>query len=176
MKMIFSILIFLIFAPNQDSEKIVWNENRKLTWDDFRATPIQNANFVANTNSAIHFSYSYTIENNNVQVRSTVESFFSPKRSWYIPGKVTTHILAHEQTHFDISELHARILRKKIEQKRFTKNVKSEIEAIYRQVDEQKIAMQKKFDAESDHSRNVKNEMRWRQYIATQLAEHNQWR
>ncbi len=174
MKVIFPILIFFFLAPQKEVEKIAWDEDRKLTWDDFQGAPDRNADFVASTNSAIHFGYRFTITNNKVDVDYTVECFFNPKLSWFVPGNVSPYILGHEQIHFDISELHARILRKRLERKKFTKNVKSEIETIYRRVDEQKIAMQKKFDAESDHSRNEKNEMRWRKYIASKLAEHEE--
>lgn len=176
MKAILSLLIFLFLVPQHDSEKIPWDENRKLRWEDFRGTPNRSANFVASTNTGIRFSYSFTIENNKVNVEYLVDSFFNPEKSWFIPGKVSEHILNHEQAHFDISELHARILRKRLDGKKFSKKVKSEIEPIYLQVEQQRKGMQKKFDAESNHSRNEKKEIHWQKQIAKQLAEHDEWR
>lgn len=113
-----------------------------MSWENFQGTPIQNSNFAASTNTGIGFGYSYTIEDNKISVEYSVESFFSPKKSWYLPEEVSQHILNHEQIHFDISELHARILRKKMETKKFSKKVKAEIETIYLQVETQRKALQ----------------------------------
>lgn len=176
MKTLLSLLIFFFLVPQHDSEKILWDETRKLRWEDFRGTPDRGANFVASTNTGINFGYSYKIENNKVSVEYAVESFFSPEKSWFVPGKVSRHILDHEQAHFDISELHARILREKLEKKKFSKKVKSEIETIYRQVEQQRKTMQRKFDSESNHSRNEKKEIQWQKYIAKQLADYDEWR
>lgn len=169
---IFSFLLF----PQSDSEKMLWNENKKLTWEDFRGKPIPSASFVASTNTGINFQYSYSLKNDEVSVEYSVASFFYPEKSWFQPGKVTQHILNHEQGHFDISELHARILRKNLDGKNFSKKIKSEIEAIYRQVEQKRRAMQVKFDAETDHSRNENKEILWEKDIAKQLQQYESWK
>src|SRR5690606_16567138 len=132
--------------------------------------------FVASTNTGISFQYSYSIKNGDVNVEYSVESFFNPEGSWYVPEKVSPYILRHEQAHFDISELHARKLRKNLEGKKCYKKVKSEIESIYQKVEQQRRAMQTKFDTESDHSRNEEKEIFWQKYIANQLAQHDAWK
>ncbi len=154
----------------------MWNENQKLTWEDFRGKPVRSANFVASTNTGISFQYSYSIKNGAINVEYSVQSFFYPEGSWYIPDKVNSYILKHEQAHFDISELHARILRKKLEGSTFSKKIKSEIEGVYQQIEQQRRAMQTKFDAETDHSRNEEKEAFWQNYIANQLTEYNDWK
>jgi len=111
-----------------------------------------------------------------MDVQYSVESFFTPESSWHIPERVTPHILKHEQAHFDISELHARILRKNLAEKKFSKRIKSEIEGIYQEVEQNRRAMQTKFDAETDHSRNAEKEAFWQKYIAQQLAEYESWK
>ena len=175
MKFIIAIF-FLSFLPQENDIKLLWSEDRKLTWEDFRATPNRSVGFVASTNTGINFGYSFSITNNNVNVEYSVESFFSPEKSWFLQGQVSQHVLNHEQGHFDISELHARILRKRLEEKKFTKNVKSEIERIYLQVEAQRKAMQKKFDAQTDHSRNIEKEIQWEKRIAQQLADYEKWK
>lgn len=164
------------FLPQENDIKLLWSEDRKLTWEDFRGTPDRSVGFVASTNTGINFGYSFSITNNNVNVEYSVESFFSPEKSWFLQGQVSQHVLNHEQAHFDISELHARILRKRLEEKKFTKNVKSEIERIYLQVEAQRKAMQKKFDAQTDHSRNIEKEIQWEKRIAQQLADYEKWK
>ena len=111
-----------------------------------------------------------------MDVNYSVVSTFYPEGSWYLPQRVTPYILAHEQAHFDISELHARMLRKNLAGKKFSKKIKSEIEAIYEQIEQKRRAMQTKFDAETDHSRNVEKEMQWENFIAQQLAIYDAWK
>ncbi|HET8804280.1 MAG TPA: DUF922 domain-containing protein [Aequorivita sp.] len=176
MKLLFAFIFSLMIFPQPTSEKIVWQENQKLTWDDFRGKPLRSASFVASTNTGISFQYSYSNRNGDMTVEYSVESFFSPEGSWYIPERVNSYILNHEQAHFDISELHARMLRKNLEGKTFSKKIKSEIESIYQQVEQKRRAMQTKFDAETDHSRKEAKEIFWQKYIANQLAEYERWK
>lgn len=176
MKLLFAFIFFILVFPQSDSEKILWQESQKLTWEDFRGQPIPSASFVASTNTGINFQYSYSLKNDDVSVEYSVASFFYPKKSWFQPGKVNQHILNHEQTHFDISELHARMLRKHLAGKKFSKKIKSEIEGIYQQVERKRRAMQVKFDAETDHSRNMEKEILWEKQIAKQLKNYESWK
>ncbi len=137
---------------------------------------LRSASFVASTNTGISFQYSYSLKSGAVNVEYSVESFFEPEGSWFLAERVTPYILKHEQAHFDISELHARILRKNLDGKKFTKRIKSEIESIYQKVEQQRRAMQTKFDVESDHSRNEEKEAFWQKYIANQLAQYHAWK
>ena len=176
MKLLTLFLFLFILVPQVNSEKILWSENKKLTWEDFQGKPIMSANFVASTNTGINFQYSYSLKNNQAAVKYSVESFFYPDKSWFQPGNVNQHILNHEQAHFDISELHARMLRKNLYGKKFSKNVKSEIEIIYKQIEQKRREMQVKFDAETDHSRNIEKEILWEKHIAKQLKSHESWK
>lgn len=176
MKLLFFLILPFLLLQQESSEKIIWDEDYKLSWENFQGSPVPGASFVASTNTGINFGYSFTINEKGVQVKYSVESFFSPEKSWFIPGQVSQNVLNHEQTHFDISELHARILRKKLAGQKFTQKVKTEIETVYLQVESQRKAMQKKFDAETDHSRNIKKEILWEKRIAKQLADYESWK
>ncbi len=176
MKLLLIFIFTLLLSPQQNPDRIFWKETQQLSWKDFHGTPVPSANFVASTNTGISFEYSYSIKNNDVQVKYSVVSFFTPSGSWYIPTKVNAHILKHEQAHFDISELHARMLRKNLKGRKYSKKIKSEIESIYKQVEQKRRAMQTRFDAESDHSRNLEKEAYWQKYIAQKLAEYEPWK
>jgi hypothetical protein len=175
MKLLLTFIFTLLFFPQTNSDKIIWKENQKLTWEDFRGKPVPNASFVASAKTGISFTYSYSIKNKEISVNHSVESFFSPEGSWFIPKLVSPFILKHEQAHFDISELHARMLRKNLDGKKFSKRIKSEIEAIYQQVEQKRRAMQTKFDAETDHSRNEEKEIEWEDFISKKLTEYERW-
>lgn len=175
MKLLLAFLFsFLLFAQ-ENHEKIIWNETKKLSWEDFKGKPVKSASFVASTNTGISFKYSYSFDNGSVNLQYSVESFFYPEKSWFQPNSVSPYILKHEQTHFDISELHARMLRKSISEKTFSKKVKGEIEPLYQRTEQQRRAMQAKFDVETDHSRNEEKEILWEKYIAEKLTEYESW-
>lgn len=184
MKLVAVLFLFLLssFASEKaqiqfsnDEEKMEWSATRPLTWNDFRGTPNPVADFVATTNSGMSFTYSFAVRNGRRTITFEVKSYFYPDSSWYLKDDVSPYILKHEQTHFDISELHARKLRKRLDAAAFSDNLKPEIEAIYRKVEAERKAMQDAFDNESDHSKNKAGEARWGAYIAQQLAAYNDW-
>lgn len=172
----FLILSILVLFPSNDSEKMPWSETRKLTWEDFQGRPDRSASYVASTNSGITFSYSVSGKNGEGELNWTVQSHFYPKLSWYKKEKVSDYILKHEQTHFDITELHARKLRKKLEGTRFSKKIKQEIESIYIENENERREMQQKFDSETTHSINREKELIWEIFVAEQLKVHSHWK
>jgi len=179
MKFIAIIFLFfsVIFPSANEDEKIAWNENQKLSWSDFKAPPKGNG-FVASTSSGISFSYNFSYKETGeiIDLDVSITSYFYPEKSWFITSEASEYILKHEQTHFDISELHARILRKKISEASFSKNLKEEIEAIYKSVEDKRRAMQHLFDGESDHSKIKEKELEWEAYIAQQIKMYERWK
>lgn len=171
-----SIFVVSLFSTENDEKKIAWNENSKLSWSDFKGTPNGSRDYVASTNSGISFSYSYGERNGKINLEYTIQSNFYPDLSWYRPEIVNDYILRHEQAHFDISELFARKLRKKVEAIPLTKNIKKEIDAVYSVNEKERQDMQYAFDKESVHSRNEKEEIKWQRFIAAQLKKHERWK
>jgi hypothetical protein len=159
-----------------EKEKILWSEDYKLSWADFKGSPNHNSGYVASTNSGISFSYSYGYKHDKLILDFEVSCIFYPHLSWYIPSIVTDNTLNHEQTHFDISEIHARLLRKRITETEFTTKVEVEIESIYSQVEEERRAMQNRFDEETDHSNIRDKEVAWEKFVAQKLIELDEWK
>ncbi len=173
------LILFLIFSlgfSSSDEEKVEWSEDYKLSWSDFKGEPNRNSGYVASTNSGISFSYSYGFKYDELVLDYEVKSNFYPNLSWYLPSIVTENTLKHEQTHFDISEIHARILRKRISETQFTKKVETEIESLYNSVETERRAMQNQFDEETDHSNIKDKEIAWERFVAQQLKELNDWK
>lgn len=166
---------FFIAAPIEE-EKIVWQENRKLTWEDFRGVPNRADTFVASTNSGISFSFSLKESEKGIEVDYTVLSNFYPDLSWHRPNKVSEYILKHEQTHFDISELFARKLRMKLESIDDLSKFKELSEEYYTEIEFERRQMQRDYDSESDHSNNESEEYEWRDYVAAQLKVYEDWK
>ncbi len=171
------ILISLSFISKDEvADKIEWNENQKLSWADFRGPRTKGGSYVASTSSGISFSYSHKEVNGVIDYDYTIKCHFYPNESWYDKTRASAYILKHEQTHFDISELHARILRKRISEASFSLNVKAEIRALYEAAEVDRRVMQNRFDSETDHSKNKEMEYRWEAFVAKQLETYERFK
>ncbi|MCW5520303.1 DUF922 domain-containing protein [Aureitalea sp. L0-47] len=177
MKFLFAIVLgaFFLITPANDKEKFHWDQNRPLNWTDFRGSPEGPQDFVASTNSGISLSYSIGKQDGRYTFDYSVHSNFYPKDSWYRPESASEYILKHEQTHFDISELHARKLRKALAGLRVTSSVKSDADEIYRQTERERRDMQQAYDDDSDHSKIRDAEMQWRLFVASELEKYAAW-
>ena len=106
------ILIFSVQVFAQENDKISWNAEESLSWNDFKASPKKHLPYKANTNSGLSFSWNATESSSGIELNYEVGSNFYPNRSWVKEIEEVDYLLAHEQLHFDITELHARKLRK----------------------------------------------------------------
>lgn len=172
MKKILIPFIFICFFQlnAQDSQqKIHWEKNRPLSIADFKANPPENLDYEANTNSGISYSWTYATNTGEQVLNYDVKSNFYPNLSWMRDVEEEAYLLAHEQLHFDISELHARKLRKLLSEYVIGRTVRRDLKYLYTTVEKQRIAMQEKFDKETDHSQIKEQEFRWRKYLLKEL-------
>lgn len=177
MKLLFLGLFLLSFYSAVDpTEKIAWSEERRLTWEDFKGTPRGLDDYVASTSSGISFAYSVGVARGELHLNYTVESNFYPYSSWIVTEHASEYILRHEQTHFDISELHARKFRKRLAEREFSLEPKEELDSMYQTIEAERRAMQKKFDADTDHSQIPMAEERWVAFVAEQLDLYAAWK
>ena len=71
--------------------------------------------------------------------------------------------------HFDITELHARMLRKELSEVRITNNLKRVIQQIHNRINMDMDKMQIIYDRETNHSLNKEAQERWQKDIAEAL-------
>jgi predicted secreted Zn-dependent protease len=84
----------------------------------------------------------------------------------------TDYILAHEQAHFDITELIARQLHEALQSYVMNKKTfKQDITRIYNDAVRAKEEMQETYDRETNHSRNKLKQNEWLDRIETLLAQ-----
>lgn len=170
-KLVFLILAFnsLLITAQQKKEKIAWDHNRLLSWSDFKAKPEILSSFTANTNSGIGYGWDYSTESGSPEFSYTVSCNFYPNLSWVKKPADPQYLLAHEQLHFDISELHARKLNKALSEYEPGRSVRLDLKQLYNRIESERVAMQKRFDKETQHSEKHEAEMAWRKKIAHQL-------
>ena len=149
---------------------IFWQEDRTIDWTDFKGIPNPSSPFDAEANSGVRYTYTFTTRGNTAQVNFEVNSFFNAEESWIKTQKQTDFLLEHEQLHFDISELHARKLKKAFSEYQFSKSPKKEIEKIFNKINKERAEMQVRYDEESDHSKNKLEQTRWKAFVKAELS------
>ncbi len=131
---------------------ILWQENKKLKIQDFKAenkdTVKVNQQQFLGAISAIRIEYSSFQRNKNSVPDFSIKTYFDPNESWMLLKN--DYVLQHEQIHFDLTELYARKMRKSVESLR-QKNVTNI--SIYRKKIQRWNAMKEKasnqFDADN---------------------------
>ena len=164
------VLGLMSFQAEQDYDTISWNANQRLSWTDFKGKAPLNARAAATTASGITYRFSTSGTRDHLEIDFKVDTYFYPNKSWYQPELCDTVILSHEQLHFDISELYAREMRKRLAQATFThNNVKSKVRTIYRKINEELGDFQDQYDQETNFSRDREQQMIWNETIAKKL-------
>ncbi len=170
-------LLFLVVGKNTNEETMIWNESRKLTWDDFRANPDADSDAVALTASGITFGYSVKTSGERIiDFSVSVEAHFYPNKSWYLKDTGNAYILGHEQLHFDITELYTRKFREQLERLVVNQNVKEQMQRLHTSTNEALNETQKRYDAQSTHSINVDMQKQWETFIQEELKKLDKYK
>ncbi|WOD44091.1 DUF922 domain-containing protein [Hwangdonia lutea] len=171
------LLILCVFLCVQDEPTLSWNESYKLTWADFKGAANNKVSAVAITASGISFGFSVRETDAEVVSFSTeVFSHFYPEQSWYKSNLADNHVLGHEQLHFDITELHVRKFRQRISLLKVSNHIKNELRQLNKTINKELTAMQDKYDAETNYSRNFENQAKWKSYIANELNKLSKYK
>jgi predicted secreted Zn-dependent protease len=158
-----------VAAPATEEDGIVWQTDRKLSWEDFQSQADQQERLHAMTSTNIEVQANCY----GNQMQYEVKCVFKTKDSWS-KNKNSLSLLAHEQLHFDLTEVHARLLRQKLSQTqglcgkdktRFSKIVDSYFAGWQTE--------QEQYDRESGHGLNQEQQLAWETRIAKQLEDLN---
>jgi hypothetical protein len=174
MKLIVNSLFFclllipaVLFAQSRDEELLEWSASRKLTWKDYKADPERGSDAAASTTS--YLAIEYNIRSNSFGYK--IQSKFSKTRSWGLHK--TDYILSHEQGHFDIAEIFARKLHKKMSEYQFNKKTyQKDLNKIYQEILDEKEKMQNDYDKETNHSIKKEKQAEWLKKISKMLEEY----
>ena len=174
---IFSLLLVFgmstaVYGQTSSKEMIRWSQKRLLKWSDFKGPVDKSTDHVASTNSGIQYGYSWSKKGSDFKIDFETFSFFKPKGSWSIKSKQSDYILKHEQLHFDITELFARKLRKTFAEFEFTqRNYERETSRLFDENNEARQVMQHKYDEETNHSINKKEQQEWNVFVKEELEK-----
>ncbi|HEX8427135.1 DUF922 domain-containing protein [Hymenobacter sp.] len=154
-------------APTKES--IPWSTQRPLTWSDFKSKPTPADRLAALTSGNIDVQVGCT----DFVFSSSVKAVFLPKESWVRDAsKASPELLRHEQLHFDITELHARMLRQKLTLVKlncqhlnpaFSNLTKAAFSAWQRE--------EARYDQETNHGLNAEKQKFWEAQVQVRLAQ-----
>ena len=95
-----------------DYNLLQWDENRKLTWDDFQGNPFSSSySSPYSAYTVWYVSYDFSWELSNEQgcyykfTKILATANFDKSKSWVKKGQESDFILKHEQGHFDIAQI-----------------------------------------------------------------------
>ena len=98
-------------------------------------------------------------------------TFFDPRESWVKSEKKSADLLKHEQLHFDIAELFARRLKKRLDKAPFTTdNYQRLTDDIFAEVLNEMDVIHNRYDHETRHGIELKIQHKWSTMIERKLG------
>jgi hypothetical protein len=148
---------------------IVWSATRRLTIADYLARPRPGDPLAASTSSDIKANAACR----DFVFNGTVQATFDPNTSWFRnPQKATDALMRHEQLHFDITEVYARIMRQKlavfatkVDCNKLQPAFNNLTKGVYGEWDRE----QNRYDQETNHGLNAVRQAAWEQQTQARL-------
>ena len=170
------LILLTLFSQLSIAQKkeghINWEESRPLAWADFKGRADNSSPFDALTMGNI--GYSFEEIKPNTEYKLILNISFEQKKSWVKSKRDTERLLAHEQLHFDIFELHLRMLVKKIEDEKVLTGLKfsDKLSKVYNKTYGELVKFQEKYDKETNHSKNEEKQKEWQEKVQKMLDEY----
>lgn len=154
-----------------DDHAFPWSATRPLTWDDFQGTPPTEGSEGAKTSYTLY--YAWKCRGESFEFRAIAG--FRPRESWVKAvvlndGTQRRTVLGHEQTHFDLAEVHARRIRRAFAA--LTQpcgQPDGELGALAQRLAQEEKAEQRRYDAETNHGLRASQQAAWSRAVARRL-------
>ena len=154
-------------------KEIEWSKDRKLTWNDFKGKSSSDPSNNAGAESNCGFGFKTNTVRVFDKVKVNIVNTFDCNASWVLlENKKSFELLEHEQLHFDLSQLYARQLRKKLAETKmnlfnFSKESKKAFDEIFLLYGER----QSQYDKETNHGINNIEQNKWKKNIEKELND-----
>lgn len=157
--------VFSCSVSAQVTDTLPWQSGRDLRWMDYRGVPDRESHFSALTYSEIKYK---------VSVHSTIARFdfstlFMKKSSWTKHSQDPV-LLKHEQIHFNIAELHKRLLIQLLDTRSLHfAGFESEVKRLGDSINIARRKMDDEFDTDVSNMRDVMKINKWNREVADAL-------
>jgi len=150
-----------------------WSAGRRLAWSDFQGSPPSEGSEGAKTSYTLYSGW---------KCRGGVFEFrviagFRPRQSWVKAivlndSSQRRTILRHEQTHFDLAEVHARRMRSAFRDLAHPCALSdAELSAMAERFSQEEKAEQRRYDDETNHGLLADKQAGWSAAVARRLAQ-----
>ena len=162
-----------LYLEDPDKRDLLfWNEKRNLDWKDFRGNPDSFSNYAASTFWGISFD-TFWKENRGTFV---VYTTFNKQKSWAKREPRSERLLNHEQLHYDIAEMYARMLRKAFSEHSFSqRSFRREVDQLFQLYWDACVEVQDRYDHETDHGLNPVIQETYEDWVFEKLESLNEW-
>jgi len=173
MRSLLLILIIAYFRLSANGQDIIlWNDTVPLQWENFKAQEQKESPYDAET----HWAVKYNTHLEHDTLVFDIFSYVETLKSWVKKDQITDDLLQHEQGHFDIGESYTRKLRKSLSVHDFTiDNLQKDIPDIYNKIMEECVEEQRKYDKETNHSKDIEEQAIWNAKIASMLNQYSDY-
>jgi Bacterial protein of unknown function (DUF922) len=148
-----------------------WSAARRLRWSDFRGQPPRGGQEGAKTAYALFYAWKCRAEAFEFRVTAA----FRPRQSWVKAVIVNDSAqnrsaLGHEQTHFDLAEVHVRRMRQSFNAlPDACRKTNRELTALAQRLLQEEKAEQQRYDAETGHGLRAAPQATWSREVARRL-------
>ncbi|MFK8057677.1 MAG: hypothetical protein AB8F78_16240 [Saprospiraceae bacterium] len=161
--------VLLISNAQEFESEITWHEKRKLKIEDFKGST-EKRPFTAATASSFRARYEARPATPN-RFKVYIETYFDCYSSYFKRTEADSVVLAHEQIHFDISELYSRKLLQRIESEISSqKELQAKSEKILTEIGRELHIKQDEYDSEvyADPQKQIE----WNNWIDKELLKN----
>jgi len=167
---------------NAEENLLEWKEGVKLSWDDYQGEPKKEEELAHPETTIKHHyyqdlnTYGRKQKGKNDLFKCGVKCYFDKSKSWKAK-EVPENLLEHEQGHFDITEIHARKLRKYLTGvKKYNDDTKKEIKEKVKEVLMECKKMEKLYDKETNRNQNTEKQAEWLKKIEKELDDFSKYK
>jgi len=157
-----------------DDSIIIWNQYKKLNWEDYNGEIDSDMYGSAYTVYRIEIIPNKIFVDDKDQIQNiddvNIVTYFYKNKSWTTSYGIP--LLAHEQLHFDIAELFARKIRKRFSELKNNKEYRfSQYQMEYDKLMNACKNFQKKYDRETKHGSDIGVNKHWVNTVKNSLKE-----
>ncbi len=158
--------MLLTVGGSKETAFIYWTEDYKLSWNDFKGHPRYDYQSIDALTSSGIVDYKGCKDG---KINYKIQAYFEKDNSWVKDEAYTDYHLAHEQLHFDITELYARKLRKLLGQQEFKCGEEADFEAFVQSNLDNWYNEQRNYDIHTRHSMDKAKQREWYYRIKMEL-------
>ncbi len=166
------VLDYMLRRDLAEDHAFAWSAARPLTWSDFQGLPPTEGREGARTSYTLYSTW---------QCRGSVFEFrviagFRRRQSWVKAVVLNDRVqrrtaLGHEQTHFDLGEVHARRMRQVFgDLAAPCRKTDAELAALAQRLAQEEEAEQRRYDAETNHGLLAAQQAAWSLETRRRLA------